>query len=139
MEEPAHLSSALIPGGREGRPGAGPGLIPQPPQLLQPPGLGASFMSPTLYSSRVSPHPYHEEEAVEDWVWDAPGTRLSPSIMGRGGGKARGCRGGPSWERKNLKRLLGRGPEECTKEKQDLIKGSFWKEELERGPWVSVL
>lgn len=67
MEESAHLSSALIPGGREGRRGRGQGqgLIPQPPQLLQPPGLGASFMSPTLYSSRVSPHPYHEEEAME--------------------------------------------------------------------------
>lgn len=30
-------------------------------------------MSPTLYSSRVSPHPYHGEEAVEGWAWDVPG------------------------------------------------------------------
>lgn len=104
MEEPAHLSSALIPGGREGRPaGQGQGFIPQPPQLLQPPGLGASFMSPTFCSSRVSPHPYHEKEAVEGWVWDAPGTRSPYRVMGRE--ECWGCRGDLSWESKNLKQL----------------------------------
>lgn len=36
QDEPAHLSSALIPGGREGRQGLG--LLPKPPLLVQPPG-----------------------------------------------------------------------------------------------------
>lgn len=77
------LSSYTWGKGGEAR-GQGQGLIPQPPQLLQPPGLGASFMSPTLYSSGVSPHPYHEEEAVESWVWDdAPGTRLPYRVRER--------------------------------------------------------
>lgn len=75
--------------GKGGETGQGQGLIPQPPQLLQPPGLGASFMSPTLYSSRVSPHPYHEEEAVEGWVRDAPGARSPYRVTGRGKRKAR--------------------------------------------------
>lgn len=48
MEEPAHLSSALIPGGREGQAGAGPGPSPS-----ATPTIAASWAGSQLYE----PHP----------------------------------------------------------------------------------
>lgn len=85
-EEPAHLSSALIPGGREGRQGAGPHSHPSycsslgyKPTVWAPPSIGQS--------SKACPHPCHEEGATEGWVWDTPCHRLAGRTTGREGRK----------------------------------------------------
>lgn len=102
QEKPAHLSSALIPGGRAGRQGRG--LSPKPPLLGRGPAVGAPPSRGR--SSKARPHPCPAEAAREGWGWEAPGCRPQVESCGeRGAGK--GERGAGKGEMGGLLTLMG--------------------------------